>query len=68
MANHTYKFEELVGSSPDGFQQAIENAIAHASAKPAQLRWFEVRDTRGQLADGRIAHWQVVVRIGFALE
>ncbi|HEY6879452.1 MAG TPA: dodecin [Polyangiales bacterium] len=64
MANHVYKLEDLVGSSSESPQRAIENAIAHASAPASQLRWFEVLETRGQLQDGKVAHWQVMVRIG----
>lgn len=68
MSNHVYKLEELVGSSPEGVQQAIENAIAHASAPALRLRWFEVLETRGQLYEGKVAHWQVRVRVGSSME
>lgn len=68
MADHIYKKIELVGSSPDGLQAAIENAIARANKTIHNMRWFEVTETRGQIVDGKIAHWQVTVKVGFTLD
>ena len=68
MTEHVYKKIEIVGSSPDGLQQAIENAIVKASETLRSMRWFEVVETRGQIADGKVAHWQVTVKIGFTLD
>jgi flavin-binding protein dodecin len=68
MAGHVYKKIEIVGSSPDGYQEAIENGIAKAKESLHNLRWFEVVDTRGQLEDGEIAHWQVTLKVGFTLD
>lgn len=68
MAEHIYKKIEIVGSSPDSLQAAIENAIAKASETLRNMRWFEVVETRGQIEEGKIAHWQVTVKIGFTLE
>lgn len=68
MADHVYKKIEIVGSSPDGLQQAIENAISKASETLRNMRWFEVVETRGYLAEDKIAHWQVTVKIGFTLD
>ena len=68
MAGHVYKKVEIVGSSPDGLQAAIENAVAKAAETLHNLRWFEVVDTRGQLEDGEIAHWQVTIKVGFTLD
>jgi flavin-binding protein dodecin len=68
MADHVYKKLELTGSSPDGMQQAIENAISRASKTIRHMRWFEVVETRGQIEDGKVAHWQVTVKIGFTLD
>jgi len=64
MANHIYKLEEFVGSSPEGQDAAIENAVAHASAAADDLRWFEVTETCGQIVEGKVAHWQVTIRVG----
>jgi len=68
MSNHIYKSIELTGSSPDGMQQAIENAIGHAAQSVRNLRWFEVTGMRGHIEDGEIAHWQVTLKAGFALD
>jgi len=68
MAGHVYKKIEIVGSSPEGFQAAVENAVAKADETLHNLRWFEVVDTRGQLEDGKIAHWQVTLKVGFTLD
>jgi hypothetical protein len=68
MSNHIYKKVELVGSSPDSIEDAVQNAIAKASKTLRNLRWFEVVETRGQIEDGRVAHWQVTIKVGFTLE
>ena len=67
MSDHIYKKIELTGSSTDGIQEAIENAISKASQTIRDMRWFEVVETRGHIVDGKIAHWQVTIKIGFAL-
>lgn len=68
MAEHVYKKIEIVGSSPNGLQEAIENAVLKASETLRNMRWFEVVETRGQIEEGKVAHWQVTVKIGFTLE
>ncbi|SDJ88967.1 hypothetical protein SAMN04488540_11513 [Ferrimonas sediminum] len=68
MSNHTYKKLELVGSSPESMQDAINNAIARAHQTIANLRWFEVTEMRGQVENGKVAYWQVTLKIGFTLE
>jgi flavin-binding protein dodecin len=68
MTDHVYKIDEFVGSSPSGQDEAIRNAIKRAGETSQRLRWFEVKETRGQIVDGKIAHWQVTVRVGSALE
>ena len=68
MSNHVYKTIELVGSSPIGSDEAVNNAVARAAATMRNLRWFEVTQTRGQIEDGKIAHWQVTVKVGFTLD
>ena len=67
MTDHVYKIEDFVGSSPDGQDAAIRNAIKQAAESLPNLRWFEVQETRGQIADGAVAHWQVTVRVGSTL-
>ncbi len=68
MADHIYKHLELTGSSTKSTQEAIENAIARASKTVRNMRWFQVTDTRGHIEDGKVAHWQVTVKIGFTLD
>lgn len=68
MNDHVYKIIELTGSSPDSIEQAVGNAVAKASASVHGMQWFEVTSTRGHLVDGKVAHWQVTVKIGFTLD
>jgi len=68
MSEHIYKTIELVGSSSRGVEDAVQKAVAKASETVRNLRWFEVLETRGHIEDGRIAHWQVTLKIGFTLE
>ena len=64
-SNHTYKIIELVGSSPEGLQQAIENAVSRAGETLKNLDWFEVKEIRGNISDGKVGWYQVKVGIGF---
>ncbi|MBF0373327.1 MAG: dodecin family protein [Alphaproteobacteria bacterium] len=68
MSEHVYKIIELAGSSPLGIEQAIGNAVAKADSSLRNLRWFQVNEIRGQIEDGEVAHWQVVMRVGFTLD
>ena len=68
MSDHIYKKVELVGSSADGIEGAVRNAISRASKTIRNMRWFEVTETRGHIEDGQIQHWQVTLKIGFTLD
>ena len=68
MADHIYKKIEIVGSSPDGFEEAVQNALARAKKTVRNMRWFEVTETRGGIEDGKVGDWQVTLKIGFTLE
>lgn len=68
MSDHIYKKIELVGSSEQGIEQAVENAVAKAAGSVRQMRWLEVTEIRGHLDEGKVAHWQVGVKIGFTLD
>ncbi|MBE2179965.1 MAG: dodecin domain-containing protein [Chthoniobacterales bacterium] len=68
MSHHVYKKVELVGSSSVGIEDAVNSAITRAAKTLRNMRWFEVIDTRGQIVEGKVAHWQVTLRIGFTLE
>ncbi|MBB0967959.1 dodecin domain-containing protein [Dietzia aerolata] len=66
--NHTYNITEIVGSSPEGTDQAIANAVEEASRTIRNLEWFEVQSVRGKLDGGVVAHWQVTIKVGFRHE
>lgn len=68
MTDHTYRVTEIVGTSPDGIDQAIRNGVQRASTTLRGLDWFEVTQVRGQIEDGQVAHFQVGLKLGFRLE
>lgn len=68
MSNHTYKLVELVGSSPDGTDAAIRNALETAAKSIRHIDWFEVTETRGHVVDGKVGHFQVTLKAGFRIE
>ena len=68
MANHVYKILELVGSSTTGTDDAIRNAIETAAKTLRHIDWFEVVQSRGHVVDGKVAHFQVTLKVGFRLE
>jgi len=68
MPDHVYKKIEIVGSSPESVEAAVRNALDRASQTVRNMRWFEVVETRGHIEDGKVAHWQVTLKIGFTLE
>ena len=68
MSDHVYKVIELVGSSTKSTDDAIHNAIERASQTLKHLDWYEVVETRGHIDDGKVAHFQVVLKVGFRLE
>jgi flavin-binding protein dodecin len=68
MKDHVYKILDLVGSSEKGIDDAIQNAITRASKTIREMKWFEVVQTRGHIEGGKVAHYQVTLRVGFTLE
>ena len=68
MADHTYRLTNIVGTSPDGIDTAIRNALRRAGQTLRHLDWFEVTEIRGQLQDNEVAHYQVSMKVGFRLE
>ena len=68
MADHIYKKIELVGSSPKGIEEAVKNALTRAKKTIRNMHWFEIAETRGYLEEGKIAHWQVTLKVGFTLD
>lgn len=68
MSDHVYKLIEVVGSSTVSTDDAIRNAIDAAAQSIRHIDWFQVIETRGHITDGKIAHFQVTVKLGFRLE
>ena len=68
MTDHIYKMLERTGSSETSIEDACARAVAKASESVRNIRWFEVTETRGHVADGKIGHWQVTIKVGFTLE
>jgi flavin-binding protein dodecin len=68
MSNHVYKVIELAGSSEKSIDEAIRNAVTRAAQTVRNMRWFEVIDTRGHIENGKVAHFQVTVKVGFTLD
>ncbi len=68
MTDHVYKLLELTGSSTTSIEDACQKAIAKASETVRNIRWFNVSETRGHVIDGKVAYWQVTLKVGFTLE
>jgi dodecin len=68
MSEHVYKVVELVGSSAESIEGAVESAVSRADETLRNLRWFEVVQIRGHVEEGRIRHYQVVLKAGFTLD
>ncbi|MCE5228239.1 dodecin family protein [bacterium] len=65
---HIYKKIELVGSSTTTIEDAVKNALERAAKTVHNLRWLEIVETRGQIEDGKLAYWQVTIKVGFTLD
>lgn len=68
MSSHVYKTVELVGSSENQIEDAIQNAIGTAAKTLKNIEWFEVTETRGHVVDGKVGHYQVALKVGFRIE
>jgi hypothetical protein len=68
MPDHVYRIIEVAGSSENSIEDAIRNAVGRASRTLRQVGWFEVLQTRGHVEGGKVAHFQVVLKVGFTLE
>ncbi len=68
MGNSVYKKIEVTGTSGEGLEDAIRSAVAKAGESLHNLRWFEVSEIRGSIAEGDVKEWQVTVKIGFRLD
>ena len=68
MSDNVYKVIELTGSSPEGVDAAIRNAIAKAGKTVHNMDWSEVQEIRGHIDKGKVAHFQVTMKVGFRLD
>lgn len=68
MSNHVYRLTEIVGSSQNSIEDAIQTAIAKASTTLRNVEWFEVGEIRGQVVDGAVEHFQVDLKVGFRVD
>lgn len=68
MSEHVYKTIELTGSSTTSIEDAVNTAIAKAHETVRNMHWFQVVETRGHIREGKVAYWQVTMKIGFTLE
>ena len=68
MSDHVYKTVERTGTSEDSIEDAANTAIRKASKTIRNLRWFEVTQTRGEIARDHVSHWQVTMKVGFTLD
>ena len=68
MSDHVYKTIELTGSSKTSIEDAVNKAVEKASKSVRKMQWFQVLETRGHIVEGKVAHWQVSIKVGFTLE
>jgi len=68
MSDTVFKLIELTGTSGKSLEDAIQNAVAKASKTVHNMSWFEVTETRGAIRDGKVAQWQVTLKIGFKVD
>jgi flavin-binding protein dodecin len=66
--DHIYRVIELAGTSDKSIEDAVSSAIARANKTIRNLRWFELIQTRGNIENGKIAHFQVTLKVGFTME
>jgi Uncharacterized conserved protein len=67
MENNVYKKIEITGTSSVSSDDAVNNALARAAKSVKNLRWFEVVETRGAIAEGNVQQWQVTIKVGFTM-
>ncbi|MFC1707689.1 dodecin [Planctomycetota bacterium] len=66
--SETYKMIEIVGTSVESLSKAIDNAIQECAKTVRGMSWFEVVEQRGRVADGKVAEFQVKLKVGFKLQ
>ncbi|MGF7236697.1 MAG: dodecin [Frankia sp.] len=68
MVDPTYRVTEIVGTSGESIHQAVRNGVERAGQTLRHLDWFQIEDVRGSIADGRVATFQVTMKVGFRLD
>lgn len=68
MANTVYKMIEITGTSPKSIDDAVQSAIARASATVRNMQWFEIVEIRGRVDQDKVKQWQVTLKIGFTID
>ena len=68
MSNKVFKQIELTGTSSTSMEDAVQTAVAEAAKTVRNMSWFEVTETRGAIRDGKVAEWQVTLKVGFRIE
>jgi flavin-binding protein dodecin len=68
VSNHVYRLSEIVGSSPTSIDDAIRTGLAKAAETVRNIEWFQTEEIRGQVVDGEIAHFQVLMKVGFRVD
>jgi dodecin len=68
VADNVYSKTEIVGSSAESIDEAIRGAVRRASQTLREVSWFEVAEIRGHVENGEVGHFQVTLKVGFALE
>jgi flavin-binding protein dodecin len=68
MKDTVYKLIELTGTSANSIEDAVNQAIKCAHKTIKNLCWFQVVETRGNIEKGRVHHWQVTIKVGFAVK
>lgn len=68
MSSRTYSLTEIVGTSPEGIDQAVRNGLERAAKTIRHVDWFEVTQIRGYVRDDGVDHFQVTMKLGFRLE
>jgi flavin-binding protein dodecin len=68
MEDQVYEQIEITGTSTSSIEDAVQKAVKHAHKTVKKLSWFQIVETRGDIDKGKIQHWQVTIKVGFAVE
>ncbi|MGC2035436.1 MAG: dodecin family protein [Thermoplasmata archaeon] len=62
------KVTEVVGTSPESFAKAADNAVMSAAKTIRHLKWFRVLELEGQIRDQKVSEYKATVKIYFDIE